>query len=234
MIAVDDESGVSLAGARWVADGQTRPARFRLTPRPLPLEPDSTKGTASLMPKNRQQIPREQRTAELLAAATELFLRNGYAGTTIADISAAAGVAPANVYWYFPSKDDVFAAVMDRMLTREARSLEHELRGKEPLPILIRGLDDMRAYRDLHRSMHSRLQESTAVREAHDRLLDWIRNNVYRVVDQHPGASDRELVADIVVTLFEGANVSDPPTRSAIAMIPILLEALMGTRSKSA
>lgn len=186
------------------------------------------------MPRNRQQIPREQRTAELLAAATELFLRGGYAGTTIADISAAAGVAPANVYWYFPSKDDVFAAVMDRMLSRETRALEHELRGMDPLSMLVRGLDDMRAFRDLHRSMHSRLQKSVAVREAHDRLLTWIRNNVYRVVDQHPGASDREMVADIIVTLFEGANVSDPPSRPAIAMIPVLMEALMDTERNPA
>ncbi len=185
------------------------------------------------MPKNRQQIPREQRTAELLAAATELFLRNGYAGTTIADISAAAGVAPANVYWYFPSKDDVFAAVMERMLSREARALEHELQGMEPLSMLIRGLDDMRAFRDLHRSMHSRMQESVAVREAHDRFLDWIRTTVYRVVDDYPGASDREMVADIIVTLFEGANVSDSPLRPATVMIPVLMDALMGTESKS-
>ena len=45
------------------------------------------------MPRNRQQIPREERAGDLLAAATELFLAKGYDGTTMADISAAAGVA---------------------------------------------------------------------------------------------------------------------------------------------
>jgi AcrR family transcriptional regulator len=168
-----------------------------------------------------------------LAAATELFLKTGYEGTTMADIAAGAGVAPANVYWYFPSKDDVFAAVMDRMLGREARALEHELQGLDALSKLIRGLDDMRAFRGLHRSMHSRLHESTAVREAHDRLLDWIRTNVNRVTDHHPGVNDRELVADIVVTLFEGANVADSPLRPAVAMIPIVLDALLRTDSEA-
>ncbi|WP_328840902.1 helix-turn-helix domain-containing protein [Streptomyces europaeiscabiei] len=56
------------------------------------------------MPRNRQQIPREERTGDLLAAATELFLSKGYAKTTMADISSAAGVARGNDCWYFDSK----------------------------------------------------------------------------------------------------------------------------------
>jgi hypothetical protein len=33
--------------------------------------------------------------------------QRGYAGTTIADIAAAAEVSPATVFGYFPSKDDI-------------------------------------------------------------------------------------------------------------------------------
>jgi AcrR family transcriptional regulator len=171
------------------------------------------------MPKNRQQIPREERAGELLTAATELFLRNGYAGTTMAEISAAAGVAPANVYWYFPSKDDIFAAVMDRRLSREARALDQELAGLDPLAVLVRGLTDMRWFRGLHQSMHHRMDESAKVREAHDRFLGWIRANADRVLEQHPLGADREMVADIVVSLFEGANAFDPPLRPSTEMI---------------
>ncbi|QIY76734.2 helix-turn-helix domain-containing protein [Streptomyces sp. RLB1-33] len=47
------------------------------------------------------RVQREDRAAEQLAAATELFLTRGYAGTTMADISAAAGVARSNVYGYY-------------------------------------------------------------------------------------------------------------------------------------
>jgi len=180
------------------------------------------------MPRNRQQIPREERTEELLTAATELFLKQGYDGTTVADISAEAGVAPANVYWYFPSKDDIFAAVMDRMLTREARALDHELQGIDPVSALLRGLSDMRAFRGLHRSMHYRMQESKAVRESHDRFMVWIRSNVERVVDQNPGVRDPEMVCDIIVSLFEGANiVSNSGMRPARDMIVFLFDSLL-------
>ena len=180
------------------------------------------------MPRTRPQIPREERTDELLTAATELFLRHGYAGTTMADISAAAGVAPANVYWYFPSKDDIFAAIMDRMLRRETRALDHELRDMEPLSALLRGLSDMRAFRGLHRSMHDRMQDSDTVRESHDRFMAWIRSNVERVLDQNPKVDDPGMVCDVVVALFEGATVgSDSGMRPARDMIRFTLKALL-------
>ncbi|WP_328483401.1 TetR/AcrR family transcriptional regulator [Streptomyces sp. NBC_00377] len=120
------------------------------------------------MPRNRQQIPREERTGDLLAAATELFLSKGYDKTTMADISSAAGVARGNVYWYFDSKDHIFAAVMNRMLSREIRILNEEQAGADPLSRLVRGLSDMRYSRPLHQAMHDRLPHSEAVREAHN------------------------------------------------------------------
>lgn len=178
------------------------------------------------MPKNRRQVPREERAGEILAAATELFLKRGYAGTTIGDISAAAEVARANVYWYFPSKDDVFAAVMDQMLTREIRALEQELRGLDPLSALVRGLADMRRFRGLHQEMHHRMRESERIRESHDRFLGWIRTMVDDVVDSSPHAADKAMVADVVVAVFEGANVAERGYRPAADMIRFVLQAL--------
>jgi AcrR family transcriptional regulator len=45
-------------------------------------------------------------------AALRCFADQGYAGTSMAGIAAAAGTAPANVYRYFPSKEALFAAVV--------------------------------------------------------------------------------------------------------------------------
>lgn len=178
------------------------------------------------MPRNRQHVPRAERCAELLASATELFLSRGYDATTMSDISAAAGVARGNVYWYFKSKDDIFAAVMDRMLSRETAALANELRGEDPLTALIRGLADMRPFRSLHRAMHTRMEHSTAVYEAHERFLDWFRAMVYEVLDQHQPPVDREIVADITVALFEGANVPQSPPRPVHEMLRFFFESI--------
>jgi AcrR family transcriptional regulator len=182
------------------------------------------------VPRNRQHIPREERKAEVLAVATELFLSHGYAGTTMAEISRAAGVAPAAVYWYFPSKDDVFAAVMDRMLSREIRILDEDHADDDPMSHLVRGLNDMRVFRPLHQAMHGRLLQSDAVREAHDRFLDWIRDLVRKMVDAlDDPAVDRELVADTAITLFEGLNVEGAPPRPAAQLMRFLLESVLGS-----
>lgn len=186
------------------------------------------------MPRNRQQIPREERAGDLLAAATELFLAKGYDGTTMADISAAAGVARGNVYWYFKSKDDIFAAVMDRMLGRETRTLGEELAGADPLTRLVRGLSDMRVYRPLHQAMHDRLPHSEAVRAAHTSFLEWIVGMVDEVIAHGPapaGGADVAIYRDLVVAIFEGANVPNEWNRPAHEMIRFVLEPLVTRRS---
>ncbi|WSQ13720.1 TetR/AcrR family transcriptional regulator [Streptomyces sp. NBC_01231] len=187
------------------------------------------------MPRNRQQIPREERAGDLLAAATELFLAKGYDKTTMADISAAAGVARGNVYWYFDSKDDIFAAVMDRMLSREIRTLNAEQAGADPLSRLVRGLSDMRYSRPLHQAMHDRLPHSEAVRAAHNTFLDWIVGLVDEVMAEHglDGAPDIDaaLLRDVVVAVFEGANVPNDRNRPAHEMIRFLMESVLAGRS---
>ena len=47
-----------------------------------------------------------------MAAAKEVFARNGFHDTTIADIAKRAGLAYGSVYWYFDSKDELFHALM--------------------------------------------------------------------------------------------------------------------------
>jgi TetR/AcrR family transcriptional regulator, transcriptional repressor for nem operon len=49
----------------------------------------------------------------LVAAAVELLHQQGVQRTTLADIAAAADVPVGNVYYYFKTKDDVIAAVID-------------------------------------------------------------------------------------------------------------------------
>jgi TetR/AcrR family transcriptional regulator, repressor of the mexAB-oprM multidrug resistance operon len=190
------------------------------------------------VPRNRQQIPREERAGDLLAAATELFLAKGYDGATMADISAAAGVARGNVYWYFKSKDDIFAAVMDRMLSREIRILTEELSGADPLTRLVRGLSDMRLYRPLHQAMHDRLTHSEAVRAAHNTFLGWIVDMVDEVMaergfDADTGA-EAGLIRDLTVAVFEGANVPNDRNRPAHEMIRFLMESIFVGRHPAA
>jgi TetR/AcrR family transcriptional regulator, transcriptional repressor for nem operon len=49
----------------------------------------------------------------LVAAAVELAYRQGYRKTTLADLAEEAEVPLGNIYYYFKSKDDIGAAILD-------------------------------------------------------------------------------------------------------------------------
>jgi AcrR family transcriptional regulator len=63
----------------------------------------------------RSEAARAARREDILDAARRVFAERGFRGTTIADIAEAAGIALGTIYLYFKSKDDVFAALSQRL-----------------------------------------------------------------------------------------------------------------------
>jgi AcrR family transcriptional regulator len=179
------------------------------------------------MPRNRQHIPRDERASDLLAAATRVFVANGYAATTMTDISEAAGVARANIYWYFPSKDDVFAAVMNELYGAEIADLESRNADLDAYTRLVIGLKQLYPYRFLHLEMHPRIEHSGAIHDAHETFMSWIRGLVYEVVDQAGAGIDKQMLADVIVATFEGARAPSE-TRPANELIPFILDTVLG------
>ncbi|MDB5779184.1 MAG: bacterial regulatory s, tetR family protein, partial [Polaromonas sp.] len=55
---------------------------------------------------------KEARPQELLAAALTVFVERGYAATRLDDVATLAGVSKGTLYLYFPSKEDLFRAVV--------------------------------------------------------------------------------------------------------------------------
>ena len=52
----------------------------------------------------------------ILVAATELFLGEGYGGTTMAQVAERAGVSRATVFWHFSDKASLFREAFNRLL----------------------------------------------------------------------------------------------------------------------
>ena len=63
-----------------------------------------------------RQRRKEARPAELMAAALELFVEKGFAGTRLEDVSARAGVSKGTLYLYFDSKEALFKAVIQESI----------------------------------------------------------------------------------------------------------------------
>ncbi len=63
----------------------------------------------------RTRLDPQTRRAELISVARRLFTSQGIEATAVSDIVREAGVAQGTFYWYFRSKDDVVAAVVEQM-----------------------------------------------------------------------------------------------------------------------
>lgn len=67
----------------------------------------------------RAGVTRDDTRAAILAAAAEVFARQGYDGASIAEITQAAGLSSGPVYGHFGSKAELFAATLEAHSDRE-------------------------------------------------------------------------------------------------------------------
>lgn len=67
--------------------------------------------STSLLPSKRERR-KEARPGELLDAALSIFVAKGYAATRVEEVAALAGVSKGTLFLYFPSKEELFKAVV--------------------------------------------------------------------------------------------------------------------------
>ena len=80
------------------------------------------------------------RRQAILDIARETFLKEGYAAASMSAIGARAGGSKATLYTYFPSKADLFAAVMGDMCERSRLELTSEADSASDMPTALRRL----------------------------------------------------------------------------------------------
>src|SRR3954451_2748370 len=68
------------------------------------------------MPRTRAAVSRDEKVDEILAAAEQRLRAGGYDALSVAAIARELGLAQNALYWYFPSKDHLFVAALERML----------------------------------------------------------------------------------------------------------------------
>lgn len=88
--------------------------------------------------------PHDETRAKILTETERLFRHYGYAKTTIADISEACGMSPANIYRFFPSKSALTEAICVQIIGGIEQRLQEIVRSPRPaeerLAELLHGL----------------------------------------------------------------------------------------------
>ncbi|MCW8884817.1 MAG: TetR/AcrR family transcriptional regulator [Motiliproteus sp.] len=100
-------------------------------------QPESGQKRKYKVTANTGRIRRERRAA-ILAAAEHQFALNGYKGTSTSAIAKAAGLAKAQIHYYFPSKDDLYIELLSTIAAEWNDSLEGLTADEEPAQVLRR------------------------------------------------------------------------------------------------
>ncbi|MRG86023.1 TetR/AcrR family transcriptional regulator [Salinibacillus xinjiangensis] len=73
----------------------------------------------------------QRRRADILNAATNVFMEKGYENTTMKHIMEAAGVSRGGLYQYFANKEDLFEALLEEGLHEEATNIEQLMKSSD-------------------------------------------------------------------------------------------------------
>ncbi len=83
----------------------------------------------------------DQRKAQILDAAMQVFARRGFHKARMDDIAREAGLSKGALYWYFRSKDAIIEALVEKFFQWEMRGLERlAADDARPVPERLRAL----------------------------------------------------------------------------------------------
>ena len=87
------------------------------------------------------QPNRPEKTAAILDGAMQVFLEQGYAGTTMDKVAAAAGVSKPTIYNHFQDKEELFNALLEKLVLEKEWakcSLDLQNFSSEPAHIVLK------------------------------------------------------------------------------------------------
>lgn len=96
---------------------------------------------AETSPPTSRARRKDARPGEIRAAALALFAARGFAATRLDDIARAAGIGKGTIYLYYPTKEDLFRAVVRQDLLPDLDALEAEAAAHQgPAAMMLRRL----------------------------------------------------------------------------------------------
>jgi AcrR family transcriptional regulator len=89
---------------------------------------------------DRLERARERSRRDILLASAEVFARRGFASATLAELAEAAGYAPASLYRYFTSKEEIFRSLLELVEGEFAATFKEPVDSEAPLAARLEAL----------------------------------------------------------------------------------------------
>jgi AcrR family transcriptional regulator len=149
-------------------------------------------------PRRSPRLPRTARRLQLLAAAQEVFVAQGYHAAVMDEIAETAGVSKPVLYQHFPSKLDLYLALLDRhcddLVARVRAALDSTTDNKQRVSATLAAYfgfvaGDGEAFRLV---FESDLRNETAVRDRVEGALGECADAIAMTIAKDTGAAENE------------------------------------------
>lgn len=123
---------------------------------------------------------KSDRKEEILTVASELFMKKGYDGTSMADILREVDIAKGTLYYHFPSKEAILDAMIERV-NQQIFSKAEQIAGQKDIPLKERLIQTVLALRvenengsikeEIHKPQNALLHQKSQIL-----CLKWMTN----------------------------------------------------------
>lgn len=190
------------------------------------------------------RMPREQRREQVLTVARGVFVERGYHAAGMDEIAEAAGVSKPVVYQHFPSKLELYLALLDRgieeLLGAADAALASTSDNKERVQATMRAYFSFVADRDSAYRLvfESDVMNESAVRERVNRAHEAIAAKIAEVISTDTGLSNDQAMllgsglqglAQVAATRWLTSDQTQMPLEEAADLVSAL--AWRGIRS---
>lgn len=190
------------------------------------------------------RMPREQRREQVMTVARTVFMESGYHAAGMDEIADAAGVSKPVLYQHFPSKLELYLALLDggieELLTAADTALASTSDNKERVRATMRAYFAFVANRDsaFRLVFESDVMNESAVRVRVDRVHEAIAARIADVISTDTGLSNDQAMllgsglqglAQVAATRWLNSDQSTMPQEEAADLVSAL--AWRGIRS---
>jgi AcrR family transcriptional regulator len=158
------------------------------------------------MPRTRTELERDAKVDEIVGAAVARLRDGGYEALSVVGLARELGIAQNAVYWYFPSKDHLFVAALERMLRAMAAG---KPRGRGLKQKVLYFADAMTELSDVRAAMYERARSSPVVAGFVTGSNAVCRTMLTNALRDHVPGAELELAADALLATVQGALLQD-------------------------
>jgi AcrR family transcriptional regulator len=183
------------------------------------------------MPRTRSELARDAKVAEIVEAAERRLRKGGYEALSVVGIARELGLAQNAIYWYFPTKDHLFVAALERML-RDIASRKPRHDDVAPIERILWFTDQFQALSDLRGAMNERAGDSEVVAEFVEELDALLSRMLSNALRDHVPADQLPVAVETFRATVEGTFVKGLDKRARREVLTFVLERLIGTRTQ--